>query len=1048
MQQCPRCGTELSSGDPAGLCPACLMAGAFETETVAGGWDGPFDTEVTHEESDGFGPYHILRVLGEGGMGTVFLAEQSEPIRRQVAVKVVKLGMDTSGVLARFNNERQALALMDHPNVARIYDAGATPKGRPYFAMEYIDGVPITAYCDRHRLTTQQRLRLFIPVCLAVQHAHQRGVIHRDIKPSNVLVTEQDGNPVPKVIDFGIAKAIDQRSLEFTQFTQFGQMVGTPEYMSPEQADVVAGDIDTRSDVYSLGVLLYEMLIGAVPFEAALLRQAGLAELLRIIREEAAPALSKKLTTMGRTATDMAARRQTDPATLRRQLAGDLNWITIKVLEKNRERRYASVSDLAADIRRHLENRPVLAGPPSTVYRIRKFVQRQKQAVLAMSVAVLLILLAGASVLFYQRSERRHWVREQAIPEIVKLKSENKPLAALRLMKQAQSYLPSDPELAQIAGGLTHAVSVRSSPPGASVEIKDYLSPDAPWFALGKTPLDNVSIPSGYLRWRVVKPGMREFVGAPVVEDIHGYLHDFSFQLEAAAAAPREMVAVPGGQYFSVVWSLGDLGPFNLPAFYIDRFEVTNRQYQEFVDQGGYRKREYWKEKFLRDGRELSWQEAIGLFSDTTGRRGPSTWAAGSYPTGQADYPVGGVSWYEASAYAEFAGKSLPVIAQWYLTAPSPVAKYIMPMSNFSSSPAPVGKYQGVGPWGTYDMAGNVAEWCRNESGGARYLLGGGWNTTTNEYFEPGVLPPFHRAANAGFRCVRNSAPLPAETTAERRQTIRNFAKAKPASDAVYQIYKTMYAYDRSPLNATLETVAQDSKDWRKEKVIFDAAYGKERMAMYLFLPAHAQPPYQTVVFFPSARAVDIPSSQTLTDMKFIDYVIRSGRAVAYPIYKGTYERPAPVPGPDTPSGRETLIQESKDMGRSIDYLETRADIDRNRIAFMGESMGAALGVNIAAVEARFKAVIFLDGGFASEKPLPGTDQADFLPHIKAPTLLISGKFDWIFLGKDALMRLLGTPAADKKALTLDTAHDVSEQPADLHREVVAWLDKYFGKVI
>ena len=519
------------------------------------------------------------------------------------------------------------------------------------------------------------------------------------------------------------------------------------------------------------------------------------------------------------------------------------------------------------------------------------------------------------------------------------------------------------------------------------MEVKDYLSPDDPWFPLGKTPLDDVAIPSGYLRWRVSKPGVGEYVGAPVVEDMHGFLHEFTFLLEAAATAPKEMVRVPAGRSFSVVWSLGDLGPFNLPAFYIDRFEVTNGQYQEFVDTGGYQKREYWKERFLRDGRELSWEQAIALFSDTTGRPGPSTWATGHYPAGQADYPVGGVSWYEASAYAEFAGKSLPVIAQWYLTAPSQVAKYIMALSNFSTSPAPVGRYQGLGPWGTYDMAGNVAEWCRNESGGARYLLGGGWNTTTNEYFEPGVLPPFHRAANSGFRCVRNTAPLPAEATAERRQTIRDFAKAKPTTDAVYRIYKTMYAYDRTPLNAKVESVAQDSKDWRKEKVTFDAAYAKERITAYLFLPAKARPPYQTVVFFPSARAVDLPSSQALTDMKFIDYVIRSGRAVVYPVYKGTYERPAPPPGPDTAAGRETLIQESKDIGRSIDYLETRTDIDSNRIAFMGESMGAALGVNFAGVEDRFKAVIFLDGGFYSEKPLPGTDQADFLPHIKAPTL-------------------------------------------------------------
>ena len=337
------------------------------------------------------------------------------------------------------------------------------------------------------------------------------------------------------------------------------------------------------------------------------------------------------------------------------------------------------------------------------------------------------------------------------------------------------------------------------------------------------------------------------------MEEMQGYIREFSFALDAGAWAPAGMVAVPATKYFGALWSLGDLGPFDLPAFYIDRLEITNRQYQEFVDQGGYQKREYWREKFLRDGKELGWKQATDLLLDSTGRPGPSTWANGRYPAGKADYPVGGVSWYEASAYAEFAGKSLPVIAQWFLAAPSAVARFIEPQSNFSSAAAPAGSYQGVGPWGTYDMAGSVAEWCRSESGGgARYLLGGGWNTTTNEYFEPGNQPPFHRAPNAGFRCVRNTAALPAEALGERRQTIRDFSKVKPAADAIYRIYKGMYAYDRTPLNVKMESVAQDSTDWSKEKVTFDAAYGKERMTAYLFLPANGRPPYQTVVFFPA----------------------------------------------------------------------------------------------------------------------------------------------------------------------------------------------------
>ena len=389
-----------------------------------------FVSSPSEKAGDQIGPYRLLQQIGEGGFGVVYMAEQTEPVRRKVALKVIKPGMDTKEVVSRFEAERQALALMEHPNIAKVLDGGTTQSGRPYFVMELVKGIPVTRFCDENRLDAPSRLRLFISICRAIHHAHQKGVIHRDIKPGNVLVTLHDGEPVPKVIDFGVAKAISQQLTEKTMFTAFGQMIGTPQYMSPEQAEMSGLDVDTRSDIYSLGVLLYELLTGTTPLDPKRLRETAFHEMQKLIREAEPPKPSTRFTSLQEQSANIASNRNTAPDKLRRLLHGDLDWIVMRSLEKSRERRYDSANAVAQDVERFLNDEPVEACPPSLTYAFQKFARRHR-ATLTAATVVLVTLMLGASIAVWQAvratdernramaSERRALANEQAVSSVI-----------------------------------------------------------------------------------------------------------------------------------------------------------------------------------------------------------------------------------------------------------------------------------------------------------------------------------------------------------------------------------------------------------------------------------------------------------------------------------------------------------------------------------------------------------------------------------------------------------------------------------------------------
>lgn len=988
------------------------------------------------KQGDQLGPYEILRPVGSGGMGEVYRARDSR-LDREVAVKV--LPRDFTGDperLARFEREARAASALNHPNICTIHDVGEHD-GLPFLVMELLEGQSLRERIDAGPFSPREILDVGADVADALAEAHAAGIVHRDIKPGNIYLTARGQ---AKVLDFGIARideSVDDAGVDLEaptvnapDLTRPGTAMGTVTYMSPEQ--VLGKRVDSSTDVFSLGVVLYEMATESLPFSGK---------------------------TSGAIFDQIIHSAPTSPVTLNRTIPRDLERIISRCLEKDPGRRLtaAELRDAFEELRRQESGEHLGVG-----LQLRRWSRRP---VIWLTAAAVIAVVVTAVTTWSTHRGKARWAREVALPELTQLAADSyNPaivFAAVELIRQAGPYLDDDSVFLDLKRRFVVTSEFHTEPPGADVWYKPYAEPDAEWQFLGTTPIEAAEMPAAYMRWKVEKPGYEIVIDARDTADFDPEAGvriggERRWRLDPAGERPEGMIGIPGSD--------------EVPAFLVDRLEVTNRQFKEFVAAGGYQNPEYWTNEFVFEGRVLDRVEALTRFVDQTGQPGPGTWDAGDYPDGMDDYPVTGVSWYEASAYAEFAGKSLPTIdhwdrasgiflgpAQWLFTG------LLIPMSNYGGEgPVAAGSSQAMTPLGAVDMAGNVREWCFNKAPSGRCLRGGAWNDATYMFGNITQADGFDRSDKNGFRCVvySDETEIPEDLYSPYApESTRDLRREVPVSDAVFNAYLSLYAYDQLPLKASVDARHDANEDWVRESVSYAAAYGGERITAQLFLPKNIDPPYQAVLYFPGSsvvRAGPTDSLEIRSEFRHnVAYLLKTGRAVLYPAYRGTHERtngisPALHWSLDPSLEFATFqINIVKDVMRSVDYLQSRPDIDADKIAYTGYSWGGTIANLNLAVENRFKAAVLNVGGMTAHgTPRPEVDYLNFAPRITVPILMLNGRYDLALLYDSEVQpmyQFLGTPDEHKNLIVYETDHWIDRR--EVTKETLAWLDRYLGPV-
>ncbi len=1000
------------------------------------------------KKGDKIAAFEIEKLIGKGGMGEVYLARDTR-LQRLVALKILPPA-SYPNAHKRLLREARAAAALEHPHICTIHEIVETDE-HSFIVMQYVEGRTLSDVLKDDPIGLRRSLKIASQIAEAIAYAHKNGVVHRDIKPANIIVLSNDEI---EVLDFGLAKKFaveseeDETSSLRSILSQTGVILGTASYMSPEQARGM--EVDSRSDLWSFGVVLYETTLGQKPF--------------------AGDSLADKFVSILH-----------DTPYFPEDFNFKLKQIILRLLEKDRDERYQTAEELLTDlkvVKREIEFEKQLlthisadsdssildaaflqtTSEESSEKRLRIIKDKPKSFwqkigwIQALQIVLLLIILSFGSWYLWNQSNI-NWAKEN-IEKVAELADNERTFEAYDLAMQIKYYLPEDEDLKKMMPVISDKISVTTEPAGAKVFLKKFLPDEKGNFPekefIGTTPARDLEIARGHYVLRIEKEGFAPFertISGTIPRIGGSFIDSPPIEIEArlieAGRNPENMVFVPGGRYALVNWSRPIQGEVELDDFFIDKYEVTNKDFKEFITKGGYLTKRFWRHKFIKGGTEISLEEAVKEFKDRTGLPAPRGWSNQDYPEGEDDLPVTGITWYEAAAYAEFRGKRLPTVFQWEKAARNAVAdpRYnAMPWglikqgertdfrANFSSSgTVPVTSFEfGMSPFGIYNMAGNVSEWLVNRNYENYVTSGGAWNDLPYTFGGYGEYPGFYASDKLGFRCVLNKKGR------EDRQGSQDLLpdeipNYKVSGEADFKVWLTHYRYDKRPLAAKI-VERQETESWTREKITF-AGENDEKITAYLFIPKNYSKPLQVIHYVPPGDVVRGLQSLPGSVEMFLTPLIKSGRAVFTVVLRGYDERPFEKdyvpPNRSTVAFRKQMVNWMTDLRRGLDYLETRREFDFENLAFVGISNGANLGNLILAVEDRYDNAILVGAGVDKDWQMwiAEANFINFAPHSKMPKLLINGRYDETHPLKtysEPLFKIFSEP---KKMVVYDGGH-------------------------